>query len=457
VDAGHNRDRLHKLCDGLRLRERLSPGRRRVNGTGISVDAMRRIDRWAGVPLCALATIFLKVWWRVRPNASRPVRRVLFIELSEMGSTLLADPAMRKARDRLGAELYFVIFAQNADSLALAGTVPRGNVFTIRSSSMWLLVVDVLAFLLWTRRNAIDAAVDLELFSRFSGLLTGLSGAHQRVGFYRFHNEGLYRGDMLTHRVAYNPHIHIAKNFIALVDALLSVTPTVPYTKTIIGDDELTIALPTPGAAAREELLTRVKNLAPDFDTDRMRLVLVNPHAGDMLPQRRWMPERFAELIRRILAANDDILVLVTGAPSERADAESLVAQCASDRCISFAGHSALTDLPALYALAAVMVAGDSGPAHFAAASGLPTVVLFGPETPRLYRPLGVSIPIYAGLACSPCVSASNHRRSPCGDNVCMRAISPEQVFNSVTEVLNAPIHDRGLGATMRLDIIGQK
>ena len=99
----------------------------------------------------------------------------------------------------------------------------------------------MLAFLLWTRRNTIDAAVDLELFSRFSGLLTGLSGAHQRVGFYRFHNEGLYRGDMLTHRVAYNPHIpHSPRSTIALVDALLSVRrPTVPYTKTIIGDDEL--------------------------------------------------------------------------------------------------------------------------------------------------------------------------------------------------------------------------
>jgi ADP-heptose:LPS heptosyltransferase len=414
-----------------------------VTGTGISVDTMRRIDRWAGVPLCALATILMKLWWRVWPNPPRPVRRVLFIELSEMGSTLLADPAMRKARDRLGAELYFVIFAQNADSLALAGTVPRSNVFRIRNASLRLLIVDLLAFLLWTRRNAIDTAVDLELFSRFSGLLTGLSGTDRRVGYYRFHNEGLYRGDMLTHRVGYNPHIHIAKNFIALIDALLAKTPTVPYAKTIIGDEDLTIALPPAAAAARGELLTRIQRLAPNFDADRMRLVLVNPHAGDMLPQRRWMPERFVELIRRVLAASDDLLVLVTGAPGERAEAEHLVAQCASDRCVSFAGHSAMTDLPALYALAVVMVAGDSGPAHFAAASGLPTVVLFGPETPRLYRPLGNSIPIYVGLACSPCVSASNHRKSACSDNVCMRAISVEQVFNSVTDVLNAPSRNR--------------
>ena len=157
-----------------------------------------------------------------------------------------------------------------------------------------------------------------------------------------------------------------------------------------------------------------------------------------MLPLRRWMPERFAELIRRILAADDDILVLITGAPSERPEAERLAAQCGSDRCISFAGQSTLGDLPVLYALSVVMVTNDSGPAHFAAASGLPTIVLFGPETPNLYQPLGSSKAIYAGLACSPCVSASNHRKSACDDNVCMRAISVEQVFAVVTDVLAA-------------------
>jgi ADP-heptose:LPS heptosyltransferase len=410
-----------------------------MNGTNLGVDTMRRIDRWAGVPLCALATALLEIWWWLRPMPPPPVQRVLFIELSEMGSTILADPAMRKARAQLNAELYFVIFAQNAGSLDLAGTILRANIFCIRNTSLWHLAVDTLTFLLWTRRNRIDTVVDLELFSRFTALLTGLSGANRRVGFYRFHNEGLYRGEMLTHRVAYNPHIHIAKNFIALIDALLSVTPTVPYSKTLIGDDELTIALPPPSASARESLLMRIKALVPNLDLARFRVVLINPNASEMLPQRRWMPERFAELIRRILAANADILVLITGAPSERAEAETLAAQCGSERCIAFAGQSALADLPVLYALAVVMVTNDSGPAHFAAASGLPTIVLFGPETPNLYRPLGNSKAIYAGLACSPCVSASNHRKSACEDNVCMRAISVEQVFAAVTDVLAAP------------------
>ena len=134
----------------------------------------------------------------------------------------------------------------------------------------------------------------------------------------------------------------------------------------------------------------------------------------------------FRQLIRRILNANDDILVLITGAPSERPEAEEFAraGDLRSDRCIAFAGETTLGDLPVLCALAAVMVTNDSGPAHFAAAGGLPTIVLFGPETPNLYQPLGNSKAIYAGLACSPCVSASNHQKSACDDNVCMRAIS---------------------------------
>jgi len=412
---------------------------------------MRRIDRIAGVPLCFLATIALKIWGCLRPNRPRPIARVLFIELSEMGSTILADPAMRKVRERTGAENYFVIFARNAESLAIMGTVAPSNVLTIRTSSLWELALDTVAFLRWTRRNSIDTVIDLELFSRFTGLLSGLSGADRRLGFFRFNNEGLYRGDMLTHQVAYNPHIHIAKNFIALVNALLSEAPTVPYSKTIIDDGEITLPLRPVSPSARAAALAKIKPLVPAHDVSQFRVVLINPNAGEMLPQRRWMPNRFLHLIRRILAAYDDVVVLITGAPHERVEAEKLAAQAQSDRCVSVAGSLALTDLPALYSLAVFMVSNDSGPAHFAAASGLPTVVLFGPETPDLYRPLGNSIPIYAGLACSPCVNVNNHRKSACTDNVCMSAISVEQVFtaaNAYLTVRSSSRPDRSVSRT---------
>jgi ADP-heptose:LPS heptosyltransferase len=415
----------------------------------MNVDTMRRIDHLAGVPLCAAATLLLRLIGLFRPRAPRPVRRILFVELSEMGTTILAEPAMRKARTQLSAELFFVIFARNVGSLQLLGAFPPGNIFTISDRSIFALARDALYFLRWTRRKGIDTVVDFELFSRFTALLCGLSGADRRVGFYRFHNEGLYRGEMLSHRVAYNPHIHIAKNLIALVDALLAAAPQVPYSKTRIGDDEIKVEIAPPAETARQAVLERIRALVP-FDPASQRLVLINPNASELLPHRRWMPERFAELIGRILAAHADVVVLITGAPEERERAEQLAAAHAP-RSVSFAGRSSLAELPALYAQAALMVSNDSGPAHFSAATGLPTIVLFGPETPKLYQPLGNSRAIYAGLACSPCVTAHNHRRTACTDNVCMQAIGVDEVYAAVADVLAAPLAGKGEYNVQRL------
>ena len=82
------------------------------------------------------------------------------------------------------------------------------------------------------------------------------------------------------------------------------------------------------------------------------------------------------------------------------------------------------------------MVTNDSGPAHIAAAANLQTIVLFGPETPKLYGPLGTARVLYAGLACSPCATAYNHRKTACTDNVCMQAISVDTVYSELDSVL---------------------
>ena len=91
----------------------------------------------------------------------------------------------------------------------------------------------------------------------------------------------------------------------------------------------------------RDSTATKIKSLVSLWDTSQLRVVLVNPNAGELLPQRRWMISRFAELIRRIIAEHDDVLVLITGAPQERAEAEKLAAQCDSHRCVSIAGSLA--------------------------------------------------------------------------------------------------------------------
>jgi ADP-heptose:LPS heptosyltransferase len=402
----------------------------------MNIDTMRKVDYFAGIPLCLVATLFIRLASLFARQKSRHPQKVLFIELSEMGSAILADPAMRKMQNAANAELYFVIFKSNAASLRLLNTVPENNVFTIREDNFLNLAIDSLRFLFWMRRREIDTVVDLELFSRYSALLTGLSGATNRIGFYAFYNEGLYRGAMLTHRVAYNPHLHIAKNFIALVNAALADKAEVPFSKTLIDDSEIRLAQAPVDESAITAMRGRIRDEYPSYDEKRHRIVLINPNASDLLPQRRWMPEHFVTVMRSLLADSEDLLVLITGAPAEREAAKLLQQQVQHPRCINFAGRQQLEELPALYQIAELMLTNDSGPGHFSSVTGLHAFILFGPETPLLYGSLGNSTPIYAGLACSPCVSAANHRKTPCSDNVCMQVIKPEAVLKQLRQAL---------------------
>lgn len=394
----------------------------------MTVDTMRRIDHHVGILLCAILHAWFRIWHCFRPVRTARPERLLFIELSEMGSAILVDPAMRLAKAK-GAEIYFLIFARNAPSLSLLQTVDRERIFTLRGDSIVSLAVDVLRFLAWARRERIDTVIDLELFSRITALLTALSGARNRVGFDAFHNEGLYRGNLLTHRVAYNPHHHIAKNFLAMVHAAFSETPQLPYYKQAIADEETQLAQAPQNPEAIANVRRIVAELCPGYEPGRHRLVLVNPNASDLLPQRRWLPQRFVEVMRELTARYPDVKVLITGSPSEVPEAENLRAQVGHPNCQSLAGKFRLEEMVALYQCSALMLTNDSGPGHFSAVTPLRTIVLFGPETPSLYGSLGNSVPVWAGLACSPCVSAANHRKTPCRDNVCLQAITTDRVL----------------------------
>ncbi len=402
----------------------------------MNVDLMRKVDYYAGVPLCFLATFVVKLS-NLFSTTDKP-KRVLLVELSEMGSAIIVDPAMQKLKNVGGCELFFVIFDKNKPSLKLLNSVDDQNIFTIRETGIVPLALDTLKFFWWCRMRKIDSVIDLELFSRYSALLTGLSGANNRVGFHAFHNEGLYRGAMLTHKVSYNPHQHIAKTFIALANTLLSEKPEVPYSKTLVSDDEIKLRQAPVSAEQKTAILAKIREDYAEFDPAKHQIVLINPNASELLPQRRWMKDRYAELMRRILEQSKTAVVLITGAPAEREEAEMLRISVANSRCINFAGRVKFTELPPLYTVSLLMVTNDSGPGHFSSVTPLKTFVLFGPETPALYGSLGNSTAIYAGLACSPCVSASNHRKTACSDNVCLQAITVDKVFNTISPLLPA-------------------
>ena len=396
---------------------------------------LQRIDRIAGIPACGLLTIVR----RIRdifgsPAAGDPPRSILFIKLAEQGSTVLACDAIRAAVERVGRErVFFLVFEENRFILDALGLVPAENVLTIRTRSPGSMVASAVSRLAEIRRRRIDACVDMEFFARSSAAISYLTGARRRVGFHAYFREGPYRGDLLTHRVLYNPHLHTSRAFATLVRALEldpRALPAFAFTPEPPG------ALPR--FAPREEDVLAVRRLLGELGvTPGSRLALLNANAGDLLPLRRWDGENYVALARGLLEKFPGLFVGFTGAPDEERAVAGLVQEVGSPRCVCLAGRTTLQQLLALYGLAEVLVTNDSGPAHFAALTAIDTVALFGPETPLLFSaPTPRHHAIWAGIACSPCVNALNNRQTACRDNVCMRSISVEQVLAAASEIL---------------------
>ncbi len=405
---------------------------------------MLRIDRWLGTPLCWLTTRISGLLTR-RATASAGVRSIVFIKLAEQGSTVLAYQALRQAADRVGREnVYMMVLEDNRFILDLLDVIPKENVLTVDGSGLGALFRSGLHCVLRLRRLKIDAAVDLEFFARGSALLVAASGAPVRVGLHAYYGEGPYRGDLMTHRIRYNPHVHTAELFVMLVQALDLPIAKLPQFDRLPASPDPQMAAFTP--SARELADVRAILAARLGDVEPTPLILLNANASDMIPLRRWESSRYVELARRVLAKFPEVSVVFTGAAGEAEKSRGLAREVDSERCVSLAGDTTLRQLLVLYHLADVLVTNDSGPAHFATLTPIHAVTLFGPETPLLFSALTPrNTPLWAGIACSPCVSALNHRQSACRDNACMRRLTVDQVFAAVCESYRA--HRETIGA----------
>ncbi len=404
----------------------------------MKLSTMRRIDYFVGVPATFILTALVRLLARSRHRPLRGApRRILFIELSEMGSTILASAAIRRVQERYpGVPHSFAIFRKNAASLRLLDLFDERHIFTIRDDSLGHMATDVLGFIRFCRAEHIDTVIDLELFSRISSILSLLSGATTRVGFHNYDGEGLYRGEQLTHRVQYNSYLHMSQNFLALIEALEVDPDAIPLPKQFIPVPPPPLRVPT-NADAFAYVRRQLEACYPL--TPAHRLVVVNHDAGSLLPIRTWPTDYFAELVRRLLAADRRIVVALMGIAEAQESARAIVERVGDPRCVDFVGRTrTLTDVLQLFHQSELLITNDSGPAHFASLTPIKSITLFGPETPVLYGPLGPdAVHLFANLACSPCLSALNHRSSPCQDNQCLKQISVDAVLAHALRLLD--------------------
>jgi lipopolysaccharide heptosyltransferase II len=375
------------------------------------------------------------------PRRGAEPRRILLLRLERIGDLLMTLGAIRAVRLQApDAVIDLVVGSWNASLAALVGGIDRIEVMDApwlsRGSGGQSLARMARRTRGW-RRQHYDLAINFEGDIRSHLLMAG-SLARRRIGF-----DMAGGGPLLTGRVRHDPRRHTAENALALVETAFELPPgTLPRPDHADGRPlwriDLTASLVT---AARRRLAA-----GGIPEPDARPLVAIHPAGGRAIKQ--WPAERFAA-VARALARSVGARVLLTGADADRALVEEVAAALRPDVDVHvIAGDVDLPVLAAVLARCHLLVTGDTGPMHLAAAVDTPIVAVFGPSDPTRYAPLTPRARVVrVDLPCSPC----NRIRQPPARCVghtpdCLDKVTVEIVVQAAREVLAAPAHPVALG-----------
>jgi ADP-heptose:LPS heptosyltransferase len=407
----------------------------------MKLQTQRFIDRWAGQLLCGVVSQWVRFTglWRTPARLSKEPRHVLVILLSEMGSIVLAGPMFSALRRTYPtAKIHVLQLKKNQEVSKLLQLTSPECMHSLDDSSGGSLVRDILKVSVAMRSLGLDAVIDCELFSRVSALLSFSTGAPVRVGFTPHTQEGLYRGSFINHAIPYNPYQHISKQFLSLVDALDSAgsvprNKAAPIRKTPV-TTELSVAF------ADGEIAAYRGKVQSDHPVTASRKLVLMYAGGGILPERAWPADHYARVAQGLCSAG--YAVGLIGLKDDAQLAKDLIEKIRNEACIDLTGYTrSIRELLMLFHAAHLLITNDGGPGHFATLTPIQTMVFFGPETGKLYGPLGTRNKVLeSGIACSPCLSAYNHRLTFCdGDNQCLKRIAPDPVLADALQFLNAP------------------
>lgn len=333
-------------------------------------------------------------------------QRILLIRLSSLGDVVLTTPVIRAVRAHFpNAYIAMLVAKQSADVLQenphLDEIITFDRFSKNKDTGEMLRVVRIL------RERKFTLTIDLQRKLR-TELLMYLSGAAERVG----------KGRLCTVRVPEQGNKHATAHYFDLLHA--AGIPAVDQRL------EMFLAAPERADAARQFDAAGV--------TKTGLKVGLFPGAGWKL--REWMPERFAAIGDK-LVEHFDANVLIFGGQTE-AELVDTVANLMDARAITFAGDLAIRELAACIEKCDLFLTNDTGPMHIAAAVGTPTVSLFGPGNHIRFQPLGELHQIIRhDVPCSPCKQFTNK----CKDNICMKGIHVDEVWQSVSIALTKVSH----------------
>ncbi|HUY78573.1 MAG TPA: glycosyltransferase family 9 protein [Ktedonobacterales bacterium] len=357
----------------------------------------------------------------------REPRRILVTALCPIGDTLFLTPALAALRRRFPqAQIIALLYPSNAGIL-------DGNT----DVDAWLLAPErgaapvALRYLRAVWRLAHERYDLIVNFSAAGSITTALAALRApRLGL-RMPPFWMLVGN---HSAEYRAR-HAIDHYFKAIEALIPI-PTDPDERV----PRLALS-PADRTAARD--LLRAEGVPAGKP-------LVTLHVGGdgYNGRKRWAPERFAEVARRLIARFDCHILLVGGAVDLPMSEETarLIGQTPDEarHVHLLIGRTSLKLTGALIAASALFIGNDSSPMHIAAAMRTPTVGIFGPSDWQEFYPVGgvgyQSRVLHSDLPCYPCFRFVGNDpywyRNPCYTYACLKAIQPQDVFDAAVELL---------------------
>jgi ADP-heptose:LPS heptosyltransferase len=348
--------------------------RRGVRSLQIDNPRQRALVRLADAVLTPVA------WWPSRP---REIHRILLLRLERIGDLLMTLEAIADVRAVFpSARIDLAVGSWNEPIAALIPGISTVHVADVpwltrgEQPTSWGAILRAASA--W-RAGDYDLVVNFEPDIR-SNLLARVTGAPIRLGYASGGG-----GPLLTHVGTFDPATHVSDNARRLV---ATIAPAGHRSETTV----------TRRLAPRPDQIARVEHLLAPHPRP-----LIGVHVSGGRASKQWHPERFAAVAAAVAATTSGTIVL-TGATTDLPMVSTVQGMLTGTRVLSLAGALDLPESAALLDRLDVLVTGDTGPMHLAAAMGTPVVALFGPSDPARYGPRARSERILrVQLPCSPC------------------------------------------------------
>lgn len=348
----------------------------------------------------ASTTIIDGPWLRDLRN--RKIRRILIIKWSGIGDVAIATATMQDIRDAFPHATIDLNTMAPCDRL-FSGDPRFDDVFCFDLRGGERGVGGHWRWLRYVRAKHYDLVVDLQCTDHTRILLALLPLA----GGWIPHRLSYYRKFPFNIAPSVGPDVHHTRDYAIRALAAAGLPARAERPVLYVGEAQ----------RSRVEDLKRRHGLA-----DKDYAVLL-PGATSTGAIKRWGADRYRDLAQRMHASGLG-KVLLLGGPDEIEECHGIERRCGR-WLVNLCGETELLELVPLCEGARYVVGNDTGPAHVAAASGTPMVVICGPTDPRRVKPLGPEVvTVQADLPCINCYLYS------CDHHTCMRLVTPNDVLS---------------------------